>query len=167
MSIPDKATYEKLINSALEGMLADLDPHCQFMQPRVFKQLKENTDSTYQGIGITVSTKNDNLSVITVRGDGPAARAGLLPGDQILKVNNSRTEDVGLSEAIQLLRGRPGEKLKLTVRRPASGEYIEMEMVREIIKQSSVKDIMMLDPDYSGSPQNWLRPHFAIFFPDA
>ncbi|MDF1751778.1 MAG: S41 family peptidase [Verrucomicrobiales bacterium] len=147
---PEKASYEKLINSALEGMLADLDPHCQFMQPRVFEQLKENTDSTYQGIGITVSSKNERLTVITVREDGPAARAGLLPGDHILKVNDNLTDDVGLSEAINMLRGKPGEKLKLTVRRPATGELLEMEMVREVIVQSSVKDIMMLDPGYSG-----------------
>ena len=53
----EKVTYEKLINSALEGMLADLDPHSQFMQPKVFDQLKRHTDSTYEGIGVTISTK--------------------------------------------------------------------------------------------------------------
>ena len=148
---PEKTTYEKLINSALEGMLADLDPHCQFMQPTVFKELKEKTNSTYQGIGIQISTKNENLTVITVREDGPAARAGLLPGDVILKVNNSRTEDVGMSEAINMLRGKPGEKLKLTIRRPTTGQLLELEMVREIIKQTSVRDVMMLDPGYSGA----------------
>lgn len=143
---PEKVTYEKLIGSALEGMLADLDPHCQFMQPKVFKQLQSNTNSTYQGIGITISTKDDTLTVITVREDGPAARAGLLPGDNILKVNDSLTEDVGMSEAVNMLKGKPGEDLKLTVRRPATGELIEIEMTREVIQRSSVKDIMML-PD--------------------
>ncbi len=146
----DKVTYEKLINSALEGMLADLDPHCQFMQPTVFKQLQQNTDSTYQGIGITVSSKNDQLSVVTVREDGPAARAGLLAGDHILKVNDVLTEDVGLAEAVNMLRGRPGETLKLTVRRPATGELLEMNMVREVIRETSVKDIMMLPSSYAG-----------------
>ncbi len=147
---PEKVSYEWLINSALEGMLADLDPHCQFMQPRVFEELQESTDSTYQGIGITVSTKNENLSVITVREDGPAARAGVIPGDSIVKVNDTLTEDVGLSEAISLLRGRPGEKISLTIRRPSTGELLEKEMVREIMKESSVKDVMMLDPSYAG-----------------
>lgn len=143
---PEKVTYEKLINSALTGMLADLDPHCQFMQPRVFKQLRQNTGSTYEGVGITISVRNDTLSIVTVREDGPAARAGVLPGDQILKINNILTEDVGLTEAVQLLKGKPGEKLKLTLRRPATKELIEVEMVREIIKQSTVKDITLLDP---------------------
>ncbi len=146
---PEKATYEKLINSALKGMLADLDPHCQFMQPQVFEKLKQSTDSTYEGIGVTVSSKNEKLTVITVREDGPAGRAGVLPGDHILKVNDSLTEDVGLTEAVEMLRGKPGESLKLTVRRP-TGELLELEMVREVIQQSSVKDIMLLDERYAG-----------------
>lgn len=147
---PEKVTYEKLINSALEGMLADLDPHCQFMQPKVFDQLRRNTDSTYEGIGVTISTKNDVLTIVTAREDGPAARAGVLPGDQILKINNQLTEDVGLSEAIGLLRGRPGEALKLTIRRPATQKLLDFEMVREVIKQASVKDFMVLDESLTG-----------------
>ncbi len=142
---PEKVTYEKLINSALTGMLADLDPHCQFMQPKVFEQLQQNTGSTYDGVGITIAIRNDTLSIVTVREDGPAARAGVLPGDQILKINNILTEDVGLTEAVGLLKGKPGEKLKLTIRRPATKELLEVEMVREIIKQSSVNDIALLD----------------------
>lgn len=143
---PEKVTYEQLINSALEGMLADLDPHCQFMQPKVFDQLKRNTDSTYEGIGVTISTKNEILTIVTAREDGPAARAGVLPGDQILKINNQLTEEIGIAQAINLLRGKPGEALKLTVRRPATQKLHEFEMKREVIKQSSVKDIRILNP---------------------
>ncbi len=142
---PEKVSYERLINSALEGMLADLDPHCQFMQPKVFNQLKNNTDSTYDGIGVTISSSNNVLTIVTVREDGPAASAGLLPGDQILKVNDFLTEDVGLSEAVNMLRGKPGEKLKLTIRRPATKKLEEFEVVREVIKRDSVKDIRILD----------------------
>jgi len=142
---PEKVTYEKLINSALEGMLAHLDPHCQFMQPKVFNQLKQSTDSTYDGIGVTISSADDVLIIVTVREDGPAASAGLLPGDQILKVNNLLTEDVGISEAVTMLRGKTGEKLKLTIRRPATKELKEFEVVREVIKRDSVKDIRILD----------------------
>lgn len=143
---PDKVTYEKLINSALEGMLASLDPHSQFMQPKVFEQLKRHTDSTYEGIGVTISTKNDVLTIVTAREDGPAARAGVLPGDQILKINNQLTEEIGMAEAVNLLRGKPGESLTLTVRRPATQKLHEFSMKREVIKQSSVEDIRILDP---------------------
>jgi len=142
---PEKTSYESLINSALEGMLADLDPHCQFMQPKVFEQLKRNTDSTYEGIGITISTKNDLITIVTAREDGPAGRAGLLAGDQILKVNNVSTQEISITEAVEMLRGRPGEPVKLTVRRPATQKVLEFEMVREVIQQSTVKDIRVLD----------------------
>ncbi len=142
---PEKVTYERLINSALEGMLADLDPHCQFMQPKVFDQLKRHTDSTYEGIGVTISTSNDILTIVTAREDGPAARAGLLPGDHILKINGKLTEDIGISQAVNMLRGKPGEVLKLTIRRPATQKLHEFEMKREVIKQSSVNDIRILD----------------------
>src|SRR5690606_22441041 len=124
----DKGTYEKRIHSALEGMPADLDPHCQFMQPEVFEQLKRHTDSTYEGIGVTISTKNDVLTIVTAREDGPAARAGILPGDQILKINKQLTEDLGIAQAVNMLKGKPGEALLLTIRRPATQKLHEFEM---------------------------------------
>ena len=105
----EKTSYDRLINSALMGMLADLDPHSQFMQPKVFEQLRRNTGSTYEGVGITIAIRNDTLMIVTVREDGPAARAGVLAGDQILKINTILTKDVGLSEAVNLLKGKPGE----------------------------------------------------------
>lgn len=143
---PEKVTYEKLINSALEGMLADLDPHSQFMQPKVFDQLKRNTDSAYEGIGVTISTKNEILSIVTAREDGPAARAGVLPGDQILKINDQLTEEIGVTQAVEMLKGKPGESLKLTVRRPSTQKLLEIEMKREVIQQTSVEDVKILNP---------------------
>lgn len=142
---PEKTTYKHLISSALEGMLADLDPHSQFMHPQVFEQLKKNTDSTYEGVGITISFRNEVLSIVTVREDGPAARADILPGDQILKINQFLIKNIGLSEAVALLKGKPGETLKLTLRRPATKEVFEVEMIREVIKQDTVKDIGLVD----------------------
>ncbi len=147
---PEKTTYKRLIGSALEGMLADLDPHSQFMHAKVFEQLKRNTGSTYEGVGITISFRNEVLSIVTVREDGPAARANVLPGDQILKINQFLIKDVGLSEAVALLKGKPGESLKLTLRRPATKKVFEVEMVREVIKQDTVKDIRMIDKKLTG-----------------
>lgn len=146
----EKTTYEALVNSALEGMLANLDPHCQFMHPKVFEQLKSETGGTYQGVGISIANRNDVLTIITVREDGPAARAGVLPLDQIIKINQFLTEDIGITEAINHLKGKPGEDLTLTLRRPATQELLEVEMTREVIKQNTVVDAMMLSANYTG-----------------
>lgn len=142
---PSKTSYESLINSALEGMLKDLDPHCQFLTPKVYEQLQRDTSSTYEGVGITISPKNDLLTIVAVREDGPAARAGVLPGDEILKINGILTKDVGLTEAVNLLRGKPGEKLKLTLNRSATKQILELEMVREVLKQNTLVDVRLLD----------------------
>ena len=115
----EKITYERLMNSALEGMLSNLDPHCQFMHPDVFQQMQRETNSTYEGVGITVAYRNDMLTIVAVREDGPAAKAGLLPNDQMLKINDFLADKVGLAEAMQLMRGKPGQKLRVTARRPA------------------------------------------------
>tara|TARA_R110002096_G_scaffold24760_12_gene77975 strand:+ start:287 stop:1807 length:1521 start_codon:yes stop_codon:yes gene_type:complete len=146
----DQISYERLINSALEGMLANLDPHCQFMHPELFEQMKRETDGTYEGVGITIAMRNEVLTIVAVREDGPAARNGVLPGDQIIKINEFLADKLGLSEAMQMMRGKPGQKLQLTLRRPANNQLVEVEMTREVIQESTVKDIALLEPRYSG-----------------
>ncbi|MFT5466968.1 MAG: carboxyl-terminal processing protease [Verrucomicrobiales bacterium] len=143
-------TYEQLMNSALEGMLSNLDPHCQFMHPDVFQQMQRETNSTYEGVGVTVAYRNDVLTIVAVREDGPAAREGVLPGDQVLKINDFLADKVGLTEAMQLMRGKPGQKLALTLRRPANNQLLEVEMVREVIRESTIRDVVLLEPRYSG-----------------
>ncbi|MEM7010949.1 MAG: S41 family peptidase [Verrucomicrobiota bacterium] len=143
-------TYEQLMNSALEGMLSNLDPHCQFMHPEVFTQMQKETDSTYEGVGITIAYRNDVLTVVAVREDGPAARAGVLPGDKIIKINEFMADKVGITEAMQLMRGEPGQELTLALRRPTNNKLFEVTMVREVIKESTIRDVAMLEPRYAG-----------------
>ncbi len=145
----DKVTYEKLINSALVGVLSDLDPHSQFMLPEVFERLQDSTNSTYDGIGITISTDDDSMQIITIREDGPAAREGLLPNDHILRIDGELVDDIGLAEAIQLLKGLPGESIELTIRRPATQKLHEFTVTREVLEAKSVVDVMLLDEDDS------------------
>ena len=146
----DKVNYDSLIGDALEGMLAGLDPHSQFMQRPIFEQLKRSTDNTYDGVGITIAIKSDTLAIVAVREDGPAARAGVLPGDQILRIGDIATDKVGLTEAIFLLKGKPGKALTLTLRRPATKELIEIEMIREVIQRDTVKDAQLLPKSIAG-----------------
>lgn len=145
-----KVTYRRLVASALRGMLEDLDPHCQYLSPEVYEQMKLSQENTYEGVGITVAPRNEALVIVSVREDGPAARAGVMPGDQVVKINELLTDKTGYLEAVQMLRGKPGEKLKLTVWRAATSETRELEMVREVMRQESVRDAMLLDPSLTG-----------------
>jgi carboxyl-terminal processing protease len=146
----EKISYESLINSALQGMLADLDPHCQYLHPQVFAQMKREQTNTYDGVGVTISNNNGVLTIVSVREDGPAATAGVLPGDVILEIGDRLTEDLGLTEAVRMLEGNPGETLALTLRRPATKEVIKVEMVRQVIQMDTVKDPMLLAPEMAG-----------------
>jgi len=145
-----RVTYEKLIDSALEGMLANLDPHCQFMPKEIFEQMQQDTGGTYEGVGITIAFRNEVLSIVAVREEGPAARAGVLPGDQIIKINEILADKLGLAEAMSMMRGKPGQPLGLTLRRPATNELLELDMVREVIREATVTDVMLLEPRYAG-----------------
>jgi carboxyl-terminal processing protease len=145
-----KISYHDLTYSALRGMLNGLDPHSQFMEPQDFKGMQDDTKSQFGGLGVVVSMRDGNLIIVSPMEDTPGFRAGLLPGDQILKINGSSTEKMELTEAIAQLRGEPGEKVTLTVMRAATKEIKDYVLEREVIKVASVKDVRILPPDMSG-----------------
>src|SRR5205085_12125328 len=88
----NKTSYHDLVYAAMKGMLTSLDPHSQFMEPDDFKDMQDDTRSRFNGLGIEVSIKNGILTVVTPIEDKPAAKAGILVGDQILKINGTPTE---------------------------------------------------------------------------
>ncbi len=142
-----KVSYEELTHAALRGMLAALDPHSQFMEQKDFKGMQEDTSSRFGGLGVVVTMRDGNLTVVTPMEDTPGSRAGLLPGDQILKIDDLPTEKMELPEAIDKLRGDVGQKVTLTVLRPATKEIKDYPLVRENIKVASVKDAHILPPE--------------------
>jgi carboxyl-terminal processing protease len=142
---PAKVTYPKLMAAALRGMLSELDPHSQFLSPEVFEQMKQTSEATYDGVGITIAPETGGLTIVSVREDGPAARAGVLPGDRIVKLGTTFTEKLGYLETIDLLRGNPGEPLAMTIQRPATREIKEFSMIREVTRQETVRDAMLLE----------------------
>ncbi len=146
----EKVSYDALIANALEGMLSGLDPHCQYMHPEVMAQFERSQSSTYDGVGITIAPKPGALSIVSVREDGPAAIAGVLPGDLILQIGDQLTENLSVAEAVNLLRGNPGEPLALTLRSPATGEIREVEMLRQIIQMETIKDALILPTEIAG-----------------
>src|ERR1700731_4789625 len=146
----NKTSYHDLIYAAMRGMLASLDPHSQFMEPNDFKDMQDDTRSRFNGLGIEVAVKNGLPTVVTPMEDTPAARAGILSGDQILKINGASTEKMDLQDVINHLRGAPGQKITLTLIRPATKEVKDYALERAEIKVQSVKGARLLDPDLAG-----------------
>ena len=146
-----KTSYHDLIYAAMKGMLASLDPHSQFMDPDDFKDMQDDTRSRFNGLGIEVSVKSGLLTVITPMEDTPAAKAGILSGDQILRINGNSTERMELQDAVNVLRGVPGQKVTLTILRPATKEIKDYALERAEIKVQSVKGAKLLDSDLSGN----------------
>src|SRR6202048_2573770 len=147
----NKIGYRDLTYSALRGMLGSLDPHSQFMEPTDFRDMQNETRSEFGGLGIVVSTKDGVLTVVSPMEDSPGFRAGISPGDQILRINGTTTEKMSLQDAINLLRGDPGQKVTLTIFRPSSKETRDYVLQREIIKVASVKDTKILDQSVTGN----------------
>src|SRR6266446_6609022 len=92
-----KISYHDLTYAALRGMLGSLDPHSQFMEPQDFKGMQDDTKSQFGGLGVVVSIKDGSLTIVAPMEDTPGFKAGLLPGDQILKINGTSTEKMELS----------------------------------------------------------------------
>jgi len=148
---PNKIGYKDLTYSALHGMLGALDPHSQFMEPPDYRGMRDETRSEFGGLGIVVSSKDGLLTVVSPMEDSPGFRAGILPGDQILRINGKTTEKMSLQDAIELLRGEPGQKITLTIYRPSSKQTKDYSLQREIIKVASVKDAKILDQTLTGN----------------
>ena len=146
-----KTSYHDLITAAMKGMLSSLDPHSQFMDPNDFRDMQDDTRSRFNGLGIEVSMKNGLPTVITAMEDTPAAKAGILSGDQILRINGASTEKMDLQDAINVLRGPAGAKVAMTLLRPSTKEIKEYTLQRAEIKIQSVKGAKLLDTDLTGA----------------
>jgi carboxyl-terminal processing protease len=146
-----KTSYRDLTYSALRGMLAELDPHSQFMEPRDFRGMQEDTRCEFGGLGVVVTMEDGALTIVNPMEDSPGFEAGLKPGDRILRINGTSTEKLPLMQAVDKLRGEAGEKVTLTIQRPSTKEIKDYELTRVIIKVKSVKDAQILP---SSDPQD-------------
>ena len=145
-----KVSYRSLTYAALKGMFNSLDPHSRFMDPKELKGMEDDTRSEFGGLGVTVTWRDGMLTIVSPMEDTPGFRAGLLPGDQILKINGEATEQLDLSTSIDRLRGNPGEKVSLTVMRPSTRQIKDYVIERAIIKVASVKDAHLLPSKLAG-----------------
>ena len=137
-------SYQKLVYNALKGMLASLDPHSQFMEPPTFEEMKQETSGKFGGIGVIISLKDGILTVISPIEDTPGFKAGLCPGDKIIRIDGKSTDKMGLEEAVRQLKGTPGTTVTLGILRPATSEIKDLTITRDVIKALSVKDERIL-----------------------
>ena len=134
-------TYQDLVYGALKGMVNTLDPHSEFLDPDKYKDLQDDTEGHFGGLGIVIAMKDNFVTVVAPMEDTPGSRAGILSGDRILKIDGKTTENMTLPDAVKTLRGEPGTDVVVTMQRPSSGQIKEYKLTRAIISVDMVKDI--------------------------
>ena len=135
----ETAKSEDLIESAIKGMLAHLDPHSSYLPGEIFKEMKVETSGKFGGLGIEVTIKDGLITVVSPIDDTPAYRAGIKSGDQLIKISGKPTKNISLAEAVSLMRGKPGSKLAITIYRKGAPKTLDFVLARESIKIQSVK----------------------------
>lgn len=130
---------QEAIYGAIKGMLEQLDPHSSFMTPDEFTGFQQSTSGSFGGLGITITMKNDLLTVMSAIEDTPAWKAGIKGGDVIALINGEPTSNMTLDEAVKKMRGKVGTKIKLTIARKGVEKPIDLTLTRAIIKINSVK----------------------------
>lgn len=144
----DETTDKALIENAINGMLTALDPHSAYLNDDSFKDMQVQTRGEFGGLGIEVTQENGLVKVVTPIDDTPAARAGVKSGDFITHLDGKPMIGIGLSEAVDMLRGKVGSKLIITVRREGVNEPIKISLVRDVIKIQSVRSRVEGDVGY-------------------
>ena len=133
---PDELTTEE---AALTGLADALDPHTSYLPPKVFKEFKVGTQGKFGGLGIVISIRDGQLTVIAPLDNTPASRAGIKTGDKIIQINDESTINMSLTEAVNLMRGKVGTKLRITTTRKGASKPNEMTITRAVINIESVK----------------------------
>jgi carboxyl-terminal processing protease len=144
-----KAGYDQLTKSALHGLLESLDPHSEFLEARDFKELEEDMNAEFGGIGVQVEMREGRVVVIAPIAGTPGDRAGIQRGDAIVAVDGKRLEKSPMNDVIDHLRGKPRSRVTVQFFRPSTKREFEVTLVREIIKVESVRDVRLL-PDRIG-----------------
>lgn len=136
---------KKLIDGAIAGMLSDLDPHSAYLDAEAFKEMQTATQGEFGGLGIEVGTEDGVVKVISPIEDTPAARAGIRAGDLIIKIDNTSTKGMGLTEAVKMMRGKVKTPITLTIVREGQAQPIVVKIVRDTIRVRSVRSKMLDD----------------------
>ena len=136
---PQKVKPEELTFQALRGIVSNLDPHTMIMPRKSFEQFTSDTQGKFGGVGVIVSTEKGKLIVVSPIDDSPAAKAGILAGDEIVAIDDVALDKMKMNDTSDLMRGKPNTKVKLQIRRKEAPSLLTFTLVREIIKVKSVR----------------------------
>jgi carboxyl-terminal processing protease len=134
----DAVDRDRLLNGAIKGMVAELDPHSAYLPARDFAVLQDDTRGEFAGIGVEVDFRNDRVTVISAIEGSPAQHAGMLPGDLIVSIDGLGVSGKNASDLVKLMRGPPGTLVRVAVRRPGREELLRFSLSRQVIEVSSV-----------------------------
>ena len=136
-----------LLENAIRGMLAGLDPHSAYLVPEDYKELQAGTSGEFGGLGIEVGMEDGFVKVISPIDDTPAYRAGVKAGDLVIRLDDTPVKGMVLSDAVKIMRGKPGTDIVLTIVRDGEDKPLNITITRDVIRVTSVKS-RMLDPGY-------------------
>lgn len=144
--LPEETPPSEVVYDGISGMLEVLDPHSNFLDPRNFQKMRERQEGSFFGVGIIISRRNGQVTVISPIADTPAARKGLRAGDVIVAVDGQETAEGGLDDVVEQVRGPEGTPVRLTIQRPGFREPFDVEIVRARIPTNSVRYRFMIRP---------------------
>jgi carboxyl-terminal processing protease len=139
---------EVLLESAIRGMLDGLDPHSAYLTKDDFSDLQESTSGEFGGLGIEVTMENGFVKVVSPIDDTPAQRAGIQPGDLLIRLDEKPVKGMNLNEAVKLMRGKPGSTIELTIVREGSEGPFKLAVKRDLIRVKSVRG-KLIEPGYA------------------
>ena len=141
----EEVSDDELIENSIRGMLNGLDPHSAYLDPEAFKELSISTSGEFGGLGIQVQMDNGFVRVVSPIDDTPAKRAGIEAGDLIIRINDKPVKGMTLTDAVKIMRGKPGTKINLTILREGEDGPIKLEIERAVIEVKSVKSRLLGD----------------------
>src|SRR5215207_9910700 len=142
---------KKLISEAINGMLSGLDPHSAYLDTEAFRELQVGTQGEFGGLGIEVGMEDGFVKVIAPIEDTPAYRAGIKPGDLIIKLDDTPVKGMSLNDAVKKMRGKPNTSITLTISRKGETAPVIVTITRAVIRVQSVKS-KMIEPGFA-----WVR----------
>src|SRR5438034_5876227 len=143
---PEEVGSDKFVYSSIDGMLRTRDPHSTFLEPKAYADMQDRQKGSFYGLGILVTKRNDQVTVITPLEGTPAARLGIRAGDVISEVEGTSTDDLTLDEVVKRLKGPKGTTVHIKIIRVGIKEPIPLTIVRAAIPTNSISNMLMIRP---------------------